>query len=465
MIEIGPSLTAHLIGVGGIGMSGLARLLRHHGVRVTGSDRSAGPILDELRELGATVYVGHDASQLGAPDVVVYSTAIPQDNPELALARQRGIPIWHRAEMMAYLIRDQQTIAITGTHGKTTTAGLIGTMLLDAGLDPTIIVGGVMRRLKANARPGTGQFAVVEACESDRSFLKLDPKYVVITNIDREHLDQYGTFGRIIEAFGEFVAKAPRDGLVVACADCPYAASVAGSNSAPVVTYGLLREATYRGREVSSHGTTWTCRVSHSRDGELGRVTMPLPGEQYLENALACVALGRSLGLSFELIAQSIAGYQGTERRFDVLGEAGGIMVVDDYAHHPTEIRATLNAARRSFGRRLVVVFQPHLYSRTRILLSQFATAFVEADIVIATDIYAAREAPMGDIAGEDLARAVREASGDTPVHYVQERGDIPSVVLNEARENDVVLFLGAGDIYLAARETLQRLKQREDGG
>jgi len=444
-------------------MSALARLLLARGAAVSGSDRAHNPILDDLRALGAQIHLGHSPRYLRSPDVVVYSTAIPKDNPELARARELGIPIWHRARMLARLVSHQQTIAVTGTHGKTTTAALVGAILAHAGLDPTVVVGGILRGAEVNAIDGAGRFAVVEACESDRSFLLLDPKYVIITNIDREHLDQYGTFERILDAFAEFVALVPPDGHIVACAACPYASSVAARAAAPVTTYGLRCPADYRADDIRISGASWSFEVIHRADGPLGRITIPLPGEQYINDALAAVALSRLLGLSFADIASAVAAYRGTHRRFEILGESSRILVVDDYAHHPTEIIATLRSARQSFGKRIVAVFQPHLYSRTRLLLDQFATAFADADFLVLTDIYGAREEPPGDFSGEDLFHAVARLRGADTVRYVPDLGALPAQVRDVARPGDLVLFLGAGDIYLAAHSFFNSLAEREE--
>jgi UDP-N-acetylmuramate--alanine ligase len=446
----------HFVGIGGAGMSGIAEVLLTLGYRVTGSDARRGEAVERLEGLGAKVFVGHAASQVEGAQVVVYSSAVARDNPELQAARQRGIPVIPRAEMLAELMRVKSGIAIAGTHGKTTTTSMVGAVLAEAGFDPTIVVGGRVTALGANARLGQGEFLVAEADESDGSFLRLTPMIAVVTTIDAEHLDYYRDLAAIREAFLAFVNKVPFYGAAVLCADEPEIQALTPRVEKRVITYGLtgpadLVAAGLRLRELEA-------RFEVLYRGEsLGELTLRVPGAHNVANALAATAVGLDLEVPFAVVQRALAGFTGVQRRFQVKGEAAGVLIVDDYGHHPAEIRATLAAARRGFDRRLVVVFQPHRYTRTYHLRADFLTAFAEADVLLMTDIYPAGEPAIPGVHAETLAEAI--AAGTTrEVRYVRERGALLERLLETVRPGDLVLAMGAGDIGSVADQLLGRL-------
>ncbi len=376
----------HFVGIGGSGMSGLAEVILTLGYRVTGSDAKRNDAVERLERLGAKVFVGHAASHIAGAHVVVYSSAVSRDNPELQAARQRGIPVIPRAEMLGELMRVKHGIAIAGTHGKTTTTSMVGAVLAEAGCDPTLVVGGRVTALDANARLGQGEFLVAEADESDGSFLRLTPTIAVVTTIDAEHLDYYRDLAAIREAFLSFINKVPFYGAAVLCTDQPEIQGLVPRVEKRVISYGLggpadLVAASVRLREVRAR-----FEVLH-RGESLGELELQVPGAHNVANALAATAVGLDLEVPFPVIQRGLAAFTGVQRRFQVKGEAGGVLVVDDYGHHPAEIRATLAAARQGFGRRRVVVFQPHRYTRTLHLHAEFLTAFDEADVLAITDI------------------------------------------------------------------------------
>ena len=449
----------HFIGIGGIGMSGIARLLLARGVRVSGSDVRMTPTMTQLASLGAQVAVGHSAEQVRGADLVVYSTSIAPHNPELAAARDAGLPLRARGQMLADCLSGQTTIAVAGAHGKTTTTALVAAALMEAGQDPTIVVGGEVAQFGGNARVGRGPHAVVEADESDGSFLYLAPTIAVVTNIEEEHLDYYRNLHEILQAYQQFTARLPSRGTLVCCGDDPGVQQLLSAARAPRrITYGLTpgcdvtaeRPQTV-GREVSY--------VARAHGRRLGRVTLQIPGLHNVVNSLAAVGVGLTLGLEFAAVRRALAGYPGAGRRFQPRGEVGGVMVVEDYAHHPTEIAATLRAARTWPRRRLFCVFQPHRFSRTKYLQDQFGAAFADADSVILTDVYAASEDPLDGIGAESLARAVR-ASGFTAIQVLRRHAIVPRLV-ETVRSGDLVLVLGAGDIGQVAVELVQALKHR----
>ena len=447
----------HFIGIGGAGMSGLAQLLLSRGIAVSGSDLAASAATERLAALGATVYIGHDGAHITAeaPDEVVVSSAVPPGNPELAAARERGVPVVHRGELLARLMQDRVGIAVAGTHGKTTTTSMIALCLLRAGLDPTIAIGGDLPDIGSNARAGQGPHFVAEADESDRSFLLLRPHIAVVTNIEADHLENYRSTAAIVEAFREFAVRVPADGLVVLGADDPNAAGLAPL-PAPVVTYAVHRPADYTVRDVELAGFG-SRAVVLERGEPLGELELRVPGMHNIANALAAIAVGRYLGVEFPALAAALAGFRGAKRRFEVMGEERGILVIDDYAHHPTEIRATLAAARQ-LRRRVVAVFQPHRYTRTHFLGDELARSFDDADRVVLTDIYAASEQPIPGVTVERLFAAVRAAAGDK-VLLVRDKEAIPGVLLDVARRGDVVLTLGAGDVRRVGERFLALLR------
>ncbi len=453
----------HFVGIGGAGMSGIAEVLLTLGYRVTGSDQKRNEAVERLERLGAKVFVGHAASQVEGAHVVVYSSAVARDNPELQAARQRGIPVIPRAEMLAELMRVKYGIAIAGTHGKTTTTSMVGAVLAEAGFDPTIVVGGRVTALGANARLGQGEFLVAEADESDGSFLKLTPTIAVVTTIDAEHLDYYRDLAAIREAFLSFVNEVPFYGAAVLCADQPEIQALVPRVDRRVVTYGLDGPADLVAAALRLQGLHARFEVLH-RGESLGELSLQVPGAHNVANALAATAVGLDLEVPFPVIQRALGAFAGVQRRFQVKGEVGGILVVDDYGHHPAEIRATLAAARRGFDRRLVVVFQPHRYTRTYHLHAEFLTAFEDADVLVITDIYPAGEPPISGVharvLAEDIAaRATRE------VRYVGDRGELVELLLHTVRPGDLVLVMGAGDIGGVADQVLARLARDTAGG
>ena len=450
--------TIHFIGIGGIGMSGIAELLLNLHHRVSGSDLKESDVTRRLQSLGGRIFVGHQAENVPADvDVVVVSSAVRRTNPEWEEARRRGVPVIPRAEMLAELMRLKEGIAIAGSHGKTTTTSMIATVLSEAGLDPTVVVGGKLNALGSNAFLGKGEAIVVEADESDGSFLKLTPTIAVVTNIDPEHLDHYGTFDALSSAFLDFANKVPFYGLAVLCLDHPGVQTLLPKIEKRHVTYGLSPQAEYRAENLELDG--FSVAFDAVRRGEkLGRVRLRMVGKHNVQNALAAIAVADEVGLPFPVVAEALGGFAGVQRRFTVRGEAKGIMVVDDYGHHPAEVRATLRGAREGFSRRLVVAFQPHRYTRTRDLLADFATAFNDAEVVILTDIYAAGEDPIPGITSQALVEEIR-ALGHRNVIFAPRKG-LADVVAEKLRAGDLVITLGAGDITNVSTELLGLLEK-----
>jgi UDP-N-acetylmuramate--alanine ligase len=454
----------HFVGIGGSGMSGIAEILINLGYRVTGSDARRGETTERLERLGAKVYAGHDASHVEGAHVVVYSSAVSRDNVEVQAARQHGIPVIPRAEMLAELMRLKYGIAVAGTHGKTTTTSMIGAVLAEGRLDPTIVVGGRVQSFGANARLGQGEFLVAEADESDGSFLKLQPTIAVITTIDAEHLDHWGSLDAICDGFCAFANKVPFYGSVVLCLDQPNIQSLIPRIEKRVVTYGLESGADLVARHL--HLAGMTSRFDVSRRGTwLGECTLQIPGRHNVLNALAAIGVGLDLEIPFVTIQRALAGFTGVQRRFQVRGAAGGVTVVDDYGHHPAEIRATLAAAKAGFDRRVVTVFQPHRYTRTRFLRQEFLTAFNEADVVLVMDIYPAGEMPIPGVSAADLADGIR-AHGHRDVTYVGgDKARVLEHLVQITRPGDLVLTQGAGDVSQLGPELLARLGADSRGG
>ncbi|HLT57525.1 MAG TPA: UDP-N-acetylmuramate--L-alanine ligase [Limnochordales bacterium] len=450
----------HFIGIGGAGMSGLAQILLAQGVAVSGSDLSASAATRRLRALGARVYIGHRASHVHqeAPDTVVISSAVPPGNPELVAARERRIPVVTRGELLARLMEERVGIAVAGTHGKTTTTSMIALSLERAGLDPTIAIGGELHDIGSNAKLGHGPYFVAEADESDRSFLHLRPRIAVVTNIEADHLENYGSTADIVQAFRQFVGQVPADGLVVLGIDNAHAAGLAPLPCRHV-TYALERPADYTVRDVRLAGMG-SRSVVLERGTPLGELELRVPGLHNIANALAAVAVGRHLGIEFPALARALAGFRGAKRRFEILGEERGILVIDDYAHHPTEIRATLAAARPLY-RRVVAVFQPHRYTRTQYFWRELAESFGDADCLVLTDIYAALEQPIPGVTIERMYAAARAAGGDK-VHLVRDKEAIPGYLLALTRPGDVVITLGAGDVRRVGEQFLALLRAGE---
>jgi UDP-N-acetylmuramate--alanine ligase len=467
-VVLGRTRRVHFVGIGGIGMSGIAELLVNLGYEVSGSDQSASATLERLASMGVATAVGHAAANVGPADVVVYSSAIRPDNVELAEARARGIPVVARAEMLAELMRLRVGIAVAGAPGKTSTTSMVALVLERAGLDPTAVIGGRLRAFGSNARLGHGQHMVVEADESDRSFLKLSPTVAVVTNIDREHMEAYGGFDDLQQAFVDFANKVPFYGAVVACADDPEVARILPRLTRRATTYGIEAPDVIVGAaDVALEGFGSTCTVvqrnAHDRSAAaqpLGRLRLQVPGRHSVLNALAAVAVGIELGVPFDVIASALDEFTGAERRFEVRGVVNGITVVDDYGHHPTEIAAVLAAARAASTGRIVVAFQPHRYSRTAQLLPDFAAALAPADEVLLTDIYAASEAPIPGVTVEALAEAVNRRR-QRPVLVVKGLDGLPAAIAALARPGDLVITLGAGSIGHIAAAVVRELEAR----
>jgi UDP-N-acetylmuramate--alanine ligase len=450
----------HFVGVGGIGMSGIAEILRSLDFDVSGSDLKGSDVTKRLEGLGVRVDVGHRAENVRDADVVVISSAVKSDNPEVLEARVRQIPVIARAEMLAELMRVKHGVAIAGSHGKTTTTSLVATVLRAAGLDPTVVVGGKVNALGSNARLGQGDLLVAEADESDGSFLRLTPTLAVVTNIDPEHLDHYGTFQKLQDAFVDFVERIPFYGLGVLCLDHPTVQSILPRIQRRHVTYGLSAQADYRAMHATFEGLS-TRFEAFRRHERLGEFVVKMPGAHNVLNTLAAIAVADELEVPLDVVRGALASFGGVQRRFTIVGESSdGITLVDDYGHHPAEIEATLDAARRAYERRIVVAFQPHRYSRTEALMKEFARAFNRADVVVLTDIYAAGEQPIPGISGESLADQVR-AHGHHDVTFVGARPAVTDHLEQIVRPGDLVICLGAGDINKCARELLDRLGKR----
>jgi UDP-N-acetylmuramate--alanine ligase len=457
---LGKTRHVHFVGIGGIGMSGIAELLANLGYAVSGSDAKQSAVTDRLATLGIRIALGHEAEHVGDADVVVVSSAVRPTNPEIVEAARRQIPVIPRAEMLAELMRLRFAIAVAGAHGKTTTTSMIALALERAGLDPTAVIGGRLSAFGSNARLGQGELMVAEADESDRSFLKLFPTIAVITNIDHEHLENYGGFGDLQQAFVDFANKTPFYGGVVACLDDANLAAILPRVTRRVITYGLESSADVTASDVTMGPLSVTATVKHRahraaskrRPADppnayvpLGTLTLAVPGRHNLLNALAAVAVGMELGLSFESVASGLKDFKGAERRFDVRGEPNGILVVDDYGHHPTEIAAVL-AAARTFGRRIVVAFQPHRFSRTASLMDAFGPALAAADHILLADIYSAGEDPIPGVTLDALGAAVRR-SVNVPVDLVPRLDDLVAAIVRVAAPGDIVITLGAGSI------------------
>jgi len=443
-----------MIGIGGSGMSGIAEVLATLGYAVRGSDLAESAAVRRLRELGITVFLGHARGQVGDAQVVVRSSAVRDDNPEILEARERGIPIIPRAEMLAELMRLKIGVAVGGTHGKTTTTSLIATVFTEAGLDPTVIIGGRLNALGSNARLGAGEYLVAEADESDGSFLCLLPQVAVITNVDADHLDFYPNLAAIETAFAQFANNVPFYGLVVACGDDPGVQAILPRIKRPVQTYGFGPGNHWRAEILEvDHGSRFRVWEAGAMWGE---AVVAQPGRHNVLNALAAIAVAQEAGVSSEAICHGLAHFAGVGRRFERKGERNGVLVVDDYGHHPTEIAATLATARQVYpGRRLVVAFQPHRFTRTKALFGEFARVFSGVDTVLLTEIYAASEDPIPGVSGQSLAHAIRQVS-DTPVHFFADFAALEAALPQHVQPGDVLITLGAGSIWTVGQRYLE---------
>ncbi|MGH7831274.1 MAG: UDP-N-acetylmuramate--L-alanine ligase [Candidatus Binatia bacterium] len=449
----------HFVGIGGIGMSGIAEVLLNLGYSVTGSDLRESETTQRLKSLGAEIFLGHREENLaGNPSVVVISAAVKFSNPEVSEARRRHIPVIPRAEMLAELMRMKYGVAVAGSHGKTTTTSMIATVLSVAGLDPTMVIGGRVRALGSNAKMGEGEILVAEADESDGTFLLLSPTIAVVTNIDREHMDFYQTMDRLSDSFLAFINKVPFYGVAVLCLDDPQVRALLPKVKKRFITYGLTPEADFYAQELQTRAMESQCSVWHGSN-RLGKLKLHLPGRHSATNALAAVAVGAELEIPFPQVAQALESFTGIHRRFEIKGEAGGITVIDDYGHHPAEIRATLQAIRESWTCPLTVIFQPHRYSRTRDLFDDFLVSFEGADRLILTEIYAAGEEPIAGVGGERLYRAIKRR-GHLDVEFVPEKNEIVKRLLPKLKDGEIVLTLGAGDVYRVGEELVEALRK-----
>lgn len=452
----------HLVGIGGSGMSGIAEVLLTLGYKVTGSDLQPSETTRRLEEQGGKIFFGHEESHVGEAQVVVISSAVAATNPEVLVAKARQIPVIPRAEMLAELMRLKFGVAIAGAHGKTTTTSMVANVLAQGGLDPTMVIGGKVNALGSHARLGRGDILVAEADESDGSFLRLSPTVVAVTNLDREHLDHYGSMERINDCFAEFINKIPFYGLAVLCADDERLSALFPRIVKRYQTYGLQERngvvPDFKATDVVLKQWGGEFRA-HFRGKNLGPFRLAVPGIHNVSNALVAIAIGVELDIPLDLIRKGLAAFTGVERRFHLRGEIAGIMVVDDYGHHPTEVKATLAAAKQGWAdRRLVVLFQPHRYSRTRDCMEDFAHAFDEADVVFMTDIYPAGEQPIPGVSGASLAGTI-QAAGHPSVTFVERKESLPDQVMPHLKPGDLVLTLGAGDIWKAGTGLVARLE------
>jgi UDP-N-acetylmuramate--alanine ligase len=450
----------HFVGIGGIGMSGIAEVLANLGFRVTGSDQKKSEVTAHLESLRVEVTEGHVSENVADAHVVVRSTAVRDDNPEIIEARRRSIPVIPRAEMLAELMRMKPlTVAVAGSHGKTTTTSMVATVLGIAGLDPTFVIGGIVRTYRANARLGKSQLMVVEADESDRSFLMLTPTIAVVTNIDREHMDYYHDMEDVRKCFSDFVNKVPFYGAAVLCLDDPHVQAVIPNVGRRRITYGLSAQADISAHDINydqSFGSTFS--VLRGVD-VLGKITLRVPGKHNVYNSLAAIAVGLELDVPFDTIAHALSEFSGADRRFQFKGEEAGVTVVDDYGHHPTEVKATLSAARIGApSRRIVVLFQPHRYTRTNDLMDEFASAFNNADVLFVTDIYAASEPPIEGVNAEVLTGRIK-SYGHKNAEYIGELENAAEILRESVHEGDLVITLGAGSVHRAGDQLLALLR------
>jgi UDP-N-acetylmuramate--alanine ligase len=450
----------HFVGIGGIGMSGIAEVLLNLGYQVSGSDLKESDVTRRLTSLGARVGFGHREENLSSCDVVVTSSAVKKDNPEVVAAKRRKIPVIPRAEMLAELMRLKYSVAIAGSHGKTTTTSMVAQVLNAAGLDPTAVVGGKVNVLGSNAKLGKSDLMVVEADESDGSFLKLHPSIAVVTNIDPEHMDHYKNLDALKAAFVEFCNRVPFYGLSVLCLDHPNVQALLPHLDKRYVTYGSSHAADYRLEGVTLDGFS-TRFHAYRRDHDLGEFSVRMVGAHNAMNALAVIAVAEELDVPHDVVRQALADFGGVQRRFTVKGEAKGVTVVDDYGHHPAEVKATLAGARRAFGRRIVVAFQPHRYTRTHDLFEDFCSAFNDADVVFLTSVYAAGEEPIEGATSDRLVEAIR-SHGHPDVTFVEKRTDLVSALKPRLQAGDIVITLGAGDITNTGPELLSALSADE---
>lgn len=450
----------HFVGIGGIGMSGIAELLCNLGFKVSGSDLKKSSVTERLEALGAKVFEGHATENIDEADVVVFSSAVSEDNPEIVAAKKKGIPVIPRAEMLSELMRlKPYSVAVAGAHGKTTTTSMIATILGHAGIDPTTIVGGVVDTLGSNARLGQSDWFVVEADESDRSFLMLYPTISVVTNIDREHMNSYKDIDDVVRCFTDFVNKVPFYGAAVLCLDDPNVQAMIPQVKRKRVTYGLTVQADFSAHEIQYNSNFSSSFTVYKGTQALGKINLPVPGKHNVYNALAATAVAIELGIDFETIAEGFKTFKNASRRFQIKGEISGIMVVDDYGHHPTEIMATLDTAKRSSEeRRTVVIFQPHRYTRTQDLMNDFARSFNNADVLFVLDIYPASEQPIEGVNSKVLTEKIKQF-GHKDANYIGDIENALEKILERLQEGDLVITLGAGNVTKLSEQILEALK------
>lgn len=449
---------AHFIGVGGAGMSGIALVLAERGLAISGSDLKESRYSRALARAGVPIYVGHAAENLGDPEIVVVSSAIPAHNPELVAANERGIAVWPRAKMLAHLAGERKTVAVAGTHGKTSTSSMIATMLSGMGLDPTFLIGGEVDGFDSNAVSGSGEHYVVEADESDGSFVYLDPHVALVTNVEADHMDHYSCLDQIVQTFEEFVGRTDDDGFVVACADDPLAVQVALSSGRRVVTYGFSDSADVRCVAQSRSGQGYSVAVTAGESA----VTLStcVPGLHMVCNATGALAVAHALGLDIEAAAEALSAFSGVRRRFDLVGQVGGITVVDDYAHHPTEVKATLDAASELGYERVWALFQPHRFSRTAAFAREFGQSFDSADRVVLMDVYSAGEAPIPGVSGKTIVSSLLQESPQSHVAYLPHRSDVVRYLAPRLKDGDLVMTMGAGDVTSLGPELVTALTE-----
>lgn len=447
----------HFVGIGGIGMSGIAEILLNQGFEISGSDKSLSEVTARLSSLGIKVYEGHSPENLKDADVLVYSSAVVIDNPEVQAAIERKIPIIKRSEMLAECMRMKYGIGIAGTHGKTTTTSMVGLTLTEGGIDPTIIVGGKLSGLGGtNARLGDGEFIVVEADEFDRTFLKLTPTIAAITTLESEHLDTYKDLDDIKSAFIEFANKVPFYGFVVLCMDEPALQDIIPYINKKILTYGLTTQADIRATDISFNEFSSSYSVKYKGE-DLGKITLKIPGVHNIKNSLVAICIAKELGIKFDVIKKALESFAGVYRRFEIKYNKE-ILVIDDYAHHPTETSATLAGIRNGWNRRLVAVFQPHLYTRTRDFYHEFGRSFLNSDIFICTDVYPAREEPINGVSGELITEAAKKFGHKNAI-YIKDKNDIPKKLLELKKDGDIIVTMGAGDIWKYGEKFVELVK------
>ncbi|MCX6151662.1 MAG: UDP-N-acetylmuramate--L-alanine ligase [Ignavibacteriales bacterium] len=449
----------HIVGIGGIGMSSIADVLFHRGYQITGSDKSFNDVTERLQKIGIKVYAGHSANNLANDvDVLVYSSAVAMDNPELAEALKRKIPVVKRPEMLAEIMRTQYGVCIAGTHGKTTTTSMTGLILVEGNLDPTIIVGGNLNALgNTNARVGKGEFIVVEADEFDRTFLSLTPAVAALTSLEAEHLDTYKDLEDIKSAFIEFANKISFYGFIALCSDDPNLRSIIPLIKKKIITYGINEDADVRATGLTHREFSSEFSVNYLNEN-LGKIKLNIPGTHNINNSLAAIIIAKELGVGFGTIKKSIESFKGALRRFEIKYDKK-VLVIDDYAHHPTEVAATLDGIRKGWNRRLIAVFQPHLYSRTRDFAGDFGKAFLNSDVFICTDVYPSREAQIAGITGKLITDAVKN-EGHQNVLYEADKNNIPELLMKIKQDGDIIITMGAGDIYKYGEKFVQLIEE-----